>query len=169
MSLHSERKVSETATELVRLMGVVDTNVAGTIHGGTVMRFVDETAALSAIRFCGMQVVTAGVDRMTFLQPVRLGELLRCRASVNAAWRTSIEVGVKVESENPITGEIKHTSTAYVTMVALGEDGRPVEVPELIVETDAERRRRDAAETRRANRLAERTQLKDARPDPDQA
>jgi acyl-CoA hydrolase len=100
---------------------------------------------------------------MTFHVPIRVGDLLTLSASVNAAWRTSMEVGVRVHSEDPRTGENVHTNTAYLTMVALDDDGRPTEIPPLISETPDERRRRREAELRRANRLAEREQILSAR------
>jgi acyl-CoA hydrolase len=140
-------------------MGIGDANLAGLVHGGTVMKMCDEAAAIAAIRHCGRRIVTAGVDRMTFVEPVSTGELLSCLATVNAAWRTSMEVGVRVEAENPRTGERRHTSTAYLTMVALDDEGRPVQVPPLVAESDDERRRQREAELRRANRLAERDQI----------
>jgi acyl-CoA hydrolase len=139
-------------------MSIGDANSGGFIHGGTVMRLVDEAAGLAAIKHSGRRVVTAGMDRMTFNTPVFVGELLRCTASVNAVWRTSMEVGVRVEAENPFTGEARHTSTAYLTMVALDE-GQPVPAPKLIAEGDEEKRRQREAEVRRANRLAERDQI----------
>jgi acyl-CoA hydrolase len=140
-------------------MGIGDANLAGLVHGGVVMKMCDEVAAIAAIRHCGRRVVTAGVDRMTFVDPINVGELLACRATVNAAWRTSMEVGVRVEAENPRTGEARHTSAAYLTMVALDDEGKPVAVPPLIAETEDERRREREAELRRANRLAERDQI----------
>jgi acyl-CoA hydrolase len=99
------------------------------------------------------------MDRMTFLEPVNVGTLVTCRAQVNAAWRTSMEVGVRVEAEDLRSGEIKHTSTAYLTMVAIDDSGKPTPVPPLLVETDPERRRQREAELRRSNRLAERDQI----------
>lgn len=140
-------------------MGIEDANTGGFVHGGVVMRLCDEAAALAGARHSGRPVVTAGVDRMAFLHPVHVGELLTCSASVNAVWRTSMEVGVRVESENLAAKEIKHTSTAYLTMVALGDDGEPTEVPPLEVADEDERRRQREAELRRANRLAEREQI----------
>jgi acyl-CoA hydrolase len=119
----------------------------------------DEVAAIAAIRHCGKRIVTAGVDRMTFVEPVNVGELLSCAATVNAAWRTSMEVGVRVEAENPRTGDRRHTSTAYLTMVALGDDAKPTPIPGLITETEVEARRQREAELRRSNRLAERDQI----------
>jgi acyl-CoA hydrolase len=140
-------------------MSIGDANLAGLVHGGTVMKMCDEVAAIAAIRHCGRRIVTAGVDRMTFVEPVHVGELLACSATVNAAWRTSMEVGVRVEAENPRSGERRHTSTAYLTMVALDDEGKPIAVPALLAESDDERRRQREAELRRANRLAERDQI----------
>jgi len=140
-------------------MGIADANTAGLVHGGTVMKMCDEVAAVAAIRHCGRRVVTAGVDRMTFVEPVHVGELLTCLATVNAAWRTSMEVGVRVEAEDPRSGTRRHTSTAYLTMVALDDEARPTAVPELITESEAERRREREAELRRTNRLSERDQI----------
>jgi acyl-CoA hydrolase len=157
------RPASASRSELVRWMGIEDANLAGLVHGGVVMKMCDEVAAIAAIRHCGKRVVTASVDRMMFVDPVNVGELLACSATVNAAWRTSMEVGVRVEAENPRTGERRHTSTAYLTMVALDDHAKPTRVPELLTETDTEARRRREAELRRANRLAERDQIVGAR------
>ena len=158
------RAVSESRAVLVQWMGPSDANVAGFVHGGTVMKLCDEAAAAAAIRHARSRVVTAAVDRMTFLQPVHVGDLLTLQASVNAVWRTSMEVGVRVQSENPRSGEIKHTNSAYITMVAVDEHGRPVsEVPPLRAETADEQRREREAQVRRANRLAERDQLRQER------
>ena len=140
-------------------MSIGDANLAGLVHGGVVMKMCDEVAGVAAIRHCGRRIVTAGMDRMTFVEPVSVGELLSCQATVNAAWRTSMEVGVRVEAENPRTGVRRHTSTAYLTMVALDDHGRPTPVPPLGAESDDERRRQREAELRRANRLAERDQI----------
>lgn len=153
------RPVADSCSELIRWAGVQDANTAGFVHGGMVMKTVDEAAAIAAIRHCGRRVVTAGIDRVTFTEPINVGELLTCLATVNAAWRTSIEVGVRVEAEDPRSGERRHTSTAYVTMVALDDQGRPTPVPGVITETAAEERRQREAELRRANRLAERDQI----------
>ena len=144
-------------------MGIEDANNAGFVHGGTVLRFCDEAAGLAAVRHSRGRVVTAGLDRMTFLSPVHIGEVLTFRATVNAAWRTSMEVGVRVEAENPRTGEVRHTSTAYLTMVALGEDGKPTQVAQLRCESETEHRRENEAQLRRANRLAERDQILQSR------
>jgi acyl-CoA hydrolase len=153
------KPVSKSRSELVKWMGIGDANSAGFVHGGVVMKLCDEVAGIAAIRHSGRRVVTAAVDRLTFILPVNVGELLNCSACVNAAWRTSMEVGVRVEAENPRTGERRHTSTAYLTMVAIDDEGRPAPAPPLVVETDTERRRQHEAELRRRNRLAEREQI----------
>jgi acyl-CoA hydrolase len=158
-----ERTVARSRSELIRWMSLQDANSAGFVHGGVVMRMCDEAAGIASIRHCGNRVVTAGMDRMTFLNPVHVGELLRCVASVNAVWRTSMEVGVRVEAENAVTGEIRATGTAYLTMVAVDEGGKPMPVPELVVETPVEERRQREAETRRRNRLTEREEILAAR------
>ncbi len=144
-------------------MGLVDANSAGYVHGGTVMKLCDEVAGLAAVRHSRCRVVTAGMDRMTFQEPIHIGELVTFTAAVNAAWRTSMEVGVRVEAEQPRDGIVRHTNTAYLTMVALGEDGRPVEVPPLVAESADQQRREREAQTRRRNRLAEREELQRGR------
>lgn len=150
------RRPSGSRSVLTKWMGIEDANTAGYVHGGMIMRLCDEVAGIAAIRHCGVRVVTAGVDRMTFLYPVHVGQLVTVRATVNAAWRTSMEVGVRVESEHVRTGEVLHTSAAYLTMVALDDEGRPTPVPPLAPETPEERRREQEAQLRRNNRLAER-------------
>jgi acyl-CoA hydrolase len=162
-SAEEPRPVSRSRSELIRWMSIQDANSAGMVHGGVVMRMCDEAAGIAAIRHCGNRVVTAGVDRMTFLHPVHVGELLRCVASVNAVWRTSMEVGVRVEAENAVTGDVRSTSTAYLTMVAVNEQGMPMPVPPLEVETPIEERRQREAETRRRNRLKEREEILEGR------
>ncbi|MFL5906156.1 MAG: acyl-CoA thioesterase [Solirubrobacterales bacterium] len=153
------RQASDSCSELIRWMSIQDANSAGFIHGGVVMRMCDEAAGIAAIRHSGTRVVTAGMDRMTFAEPLYVGELLRCIASVNSAWRTSMEVGVRVEAENAVTREVRHTSTAYLTMVAVDEHGKPMPVPPLEVSSETEKRRQREAETRRRNRLAERDEI----------
>jgi acyl-CoA hydrolase len=144
-------------------MGLVDANSAGYVHGGTVMKLCDEVAGLAAIKHSRCRVVTAGMDRMTFLEPIHVAELVTFTASVNAAWRTSMEVGVRVEAEQPRDGVTRHTNTAYLTMVALDEDGHPTEVPPLLAESAEEQRREREAQTRRRNRLGEREEIQQAR------
>jgi len=153
------KPASESRAQLVRWMGVLDANTAGNVHGGTVMKMCDEAAALAAIKHSRQRVVTAAMDRMAFLYPIRVGDLVTLSATVNAAWRTSMEVGVRVDAEDPRTGEVRHTNTAYLTMVALDEDGNPTPVPPLIASTPSEERRMREAELRRANRLAEREEI----------
>ncbi|HEX2086354.1 MAG TPA: acyl-CoA thioesterase [Solirubrobacteraceae bacterium] len=155
----SSRTPPESQSLLVRWMGVTDANSAGYVHGGAVMRYCDEAAGLAATRHSGRRVVTAAMDRMTFDEPVHVGEVVTFRATVNAAWRTSMEVGVRVEAEDPRTGEVRHTNTSYLTMVALDDDGRPAAVPAIECTSDTERRRQREAQLRRANRLAEREQI----------
>lgn len=153
------RPASGSESLLVKWMGITDANSAGFVHGGMVMKLCDEAAGIAAVRHSGGRVVTAAMDRLTFLQPIQVGELVTCRARVNAAWRTSMEVGVRVEAENPRTGETHNTSTAYLTMVALDDDGRPTAVPPLLLTDETERRRQREAELRRANRLTERNEI----------
>jgi acyl-CoA hydrolase len=153
------KPASQSKALLVKWMSVGDANSAGFVHGGVVMKLCDEAAGIAAIRHCRGRVVTAAMDRMTFIRPVNVGELVTCSASVNAAWRTSMEVGVRVEAESPFSGERRHTSTAYLTMVAVDEQGTPTPVPPLVVESDPEERRRREAELRRRNRLAEREEI----------
>ena len=157
------RRASESSSVLTRWMGIEDANTAGYVHGGVIMRLCDEVAGIAAIRHCGLRVVTAGMDRMTFLDPVHVGQLVTFSARVNAAWRTSMEVGVRVDSEDVRSREVAHTSTAYLTMVALDEAGRPAVVPGLVAETADERRREKEAQLRRENRLAERQEIRRAR------
>jgi acyl-CoA hydrolase len=157
------RPAAASRSILVKWMGIEDANSAGFVHGGTVMYLCDEAAGLASVRHSGRRCVTAAMDRMTFLLPVLVGELLTLEASVNAAWRTSMEVGVRVTAENVRTGEKRHTNTAYLTMVALDDEGRPAAVPPLACETEEERRREREAQLRRANRLAEREEIVAAR------
>ena len=144
-------------------MGIADANNAGNVHGGLIMHLCDEVAGIAAVRHSRTRVVTAGMDRMDFLHPVYVGQLVTVKATVNAAWRTSMEVGVRVESENVRSGEVLHTSTAYLTMVALDDDGKPAEVPPLAPETQDEQRRAREAQLRRDTRLAERQRIEEER------
>jgi len=156
------RPVCESCVLLTHWMGVTDANSAGNIHGGTIMKLADEAAALAAIKHARQRVVTVGIDRMEFLEflvPIYVGELVTFRATVNAAWRSSMEIGVRVEAENPLTGDCRHTNAAYLTMVALDAAGRPARVPALEASSTDERRRMREAELRRVNRLAERAEM----------
>lgn len=129
-------------------------NAYGNVHGGEIMKVVDEAGGIAAMRHAQRPCVTIAIDEMTFVSPVHVGELLACTASVNYVGRTSLEVGVKVHAENPITGEVTHTNSAYLVYVAIDDDGRPTEVPPLALETDEDHRRYDEAKQRQAERLA---------------
>jgi acyl-CoA hydrolase len=146
-------------------MRVSEANNSGNVHGGVIMYLCDEVAGIAAVRHSGSRVVTVAMDRMTFLHPVYVGHLVTVKATVNAAWHTSMEVGVRVEAENIRSGERTHTSTAYLTMVALDEDGRPAPVPPIAPETRDEERRAREAQLRRDNRLAERERIEAGRTD----
>ena len=154
---------SASHSVLTRWMGIQDANIAGNVHGGTIMKMVDEVAGVAAVRHAGTRVVTAAVDRMTFTEPVYVGQLVTVKATVNAAWRTSMEVGVRVESENVRTGEVTHTSAAYLTMVALTDEGEPTPVPGVEAESEDDRRRQREAQLRRDNRLRERDEIRRGR------
>ena len=129
-------------------------NHLGNVHGGVILGMLDRVGAVVAIRHAQRICVTASVDRVDFREPIHLGELVTMYASVNFAHRTSIEVGVRVEAENLLTGERRHTNTCYLTFVALDEGGHPVPVPPVLPETEDERRRYREAEARRAQRVA---------------
>src|SRR3954465_10939608 len=144
------RSPSQSRSELTRWMSLADANTAGNVHGGTIMKLCDDVAGIAAIRHSGQKVVTAGMDRMTFVQPGLVGQLVTVRATVNAAWRTSMEVGVRVESENVRSGQRMHTSTAYLTMVAIDDDARPAPVPPIECERGGARRGERGARVRRA-------------------
>ena len=130
-----------------------DANTFGYVLGGKVMHLVDLAGALAAIRHARCPVVTASVDHMNFLHPIHIGQLIVLHSSVNRVFRTSMEVGVRVEVENLITGEIKHTSSAYLTFVTLDKHGNRVVIPPVIPETDVENRRYEEAAQRRTVRL----------------
>lgn len=147
------KPVRESVVERVEMVLPNDANPLGNILGGRVMHLIDITAAIAAQRHSGRPVVTASIDQVDFHHPIKVGQLILLKAAVNFAGRTSMEVGVKVFSEDTLTGERRHTSSAYVTFVALDEHGRPAPVPGLIPETDEERRRYGEAQQRRAQRL----------------
>lgn len=130
-----------------------DLNSDRTVFGGLVMALCDRTALIVAERHSGMTSVTAAVDSLQFLAPARAGETLVVQAAINRSWRSSMEIGVKVTAENSFTGAARHVVSAYLTFVALDTDGEPAAVPPVLPQTDAERRRFEAAEVRRAARL----------------
>jgi uncharacterized protein (TIGR00369 family) len=138
---------------IAQMMQPEHANPIGNVHGGWIMKLVDECAALACMRHAQRRVVTVAVDSMTFRQPIRIGELVTLTAEVTYAGRTSMEAEVRVEAENPITGVKTHTNNAYVVYVALDEDGKPVSVPPLLAETAEEQDRIDRARQRQANRL----------------
>ncbi|MGH2544923.1 MAG: acyl-CoA thioesterase, partial [Ardenticatenaceae bacterium] len=154
----------DSAVELSVLMGLGDANLMGNVHGGAIMKLVDEAGALAAMRHARCPVVTVRIDSMTFLEPVLVGYLLQLKAMVNWVGRTSLEVGVRVEAENPLTGEGTHTNSAYAVYVALDGSGRPTQVPPLLIESAEERRRWEQAQERRANRLRQREAGQKAEP-----
>jgi uncharacterized protein (TIGR00369 family) len=153
---------SESRATLALWMGPQEANVAGFVHGGIVMKLCDEAASLAAVKHSRQRVVTAAIDRVTFLVPIHIGELVTLAASVNAVWQTSMEVGVRVDAENPLTGERRHTNTAFLTIVAVDVAGRPIAVPPLTLADPEAERRAQEAEIRRANRLAERERIRAA-------
>jgi acyl-CoA hydrolase len=146
------KPVSHSGVVMARQMMPNDANPWGDVHGGVVMKTVDEAAGSAAIRHARSRVSTVAIDHMSFLHPVHVGDLLTVMASVNDVGRTSMEIGVRVETENMLTGERHHTSSAYVVMVALDDSGKPVTVPPLVPETPDEHRRMAAAKVRRAQR-----------------
>jgi uncharacterized protein (TIGR00369 family) len=141
-------------------MNPEDANPMGNVHGGVIMRHVDTVAGAVAIRHSRRIAVTASIDRLDFHHPVYVGDLLILKASLNHAGRTSMEVGVRVEAENLLTGEIRHTASAYLTFVALDDKGAPAGVPPLILESEIEKRRNCEAEVRRHYRLTQKRKEK---------
>jgi acyl-CoA hydrolase len=148
--------VSASRTELVEFVLPQDANALGTALGGRVLHFVDMAGAIAALRHCHAPVVTASMDHVDFRGPIQVGELMILKSSVNRTFHTSLEVGVKVFSENPLTGERRHTTSAYLTFVALDEQRRPKKVPPVACETAEDRRRYEQALARRKARLAHR-------------
>jgi acyl-CoA hydrolase len=151
-----KKPVKDSQHETSELMMPGDANNMGHVFGGVIMSMMDKTAAISAYRHCRAPVVTASIDRVDFREPIHLGDLVVMKASVNYAGRTSMEVGVRVEAEELLTGRRRHTNSCYLTFVAVDRNGRPIEVPELLPETQDEQRRYQAATERRARRVEER-------------
>jgi acyl-CoA hydrolase len=148
------RRPSESSVVLSQAMSIVDANLAGNVHGGVIMKLVDTAAGLAAVKHCRARVVTVAMDEMVFIEPVYLSDVVTLRAQVNDVGRTSMEVGVRVEAENTLSGERRHVSSAYLVFVALAEGGRPRTVPRLEPENIEERRRMGEAKIRREHRLA---------------
>jgi acyl-CoA hydrolase len=148
------KHVKDSALVMAQMMMPQDANPAGNVHGGVVVKIIDEAAGAVAVRHCRTNVVTASIDRMDFHTPVFVGNLLFVKASLNYVGRTSLEIGVRVEAENLLTGETHHAGSAYLTYVALDQHGKPCEVPPIILDTDEDRRRNEEAQSRRDMRLA---------------
>jgi uncharacterized protein (TIGR00369 family) len=150
------KKVSQSRVELAQVAMPDDANPAGNVHGGAIMKLIDNAAGVVAMRHTRRNIVTASIDRLDFHHPVFVGNLIILKASINRVGNTSMEVGVRVEAENIMTGEIRHTASAYLTFVALSPDGLPTQAPELISETDEDKRRLSEAiaryETRKLNK-----------------
>jgi acyl-CoA hydrolase len=139
-----------------------DTNALGTLFGGRLVEWIDLAAGVAAQRHSRLRVVTASIDDLHFLKPIRVGMIVELLAQVNATWRTSLECGCRVETENPRTGERVHACTAYLTFVAQDEAGQRIEIPQIVLEDDEDRRRAADADQRRRERL-QRAQVKKAR------
>ena len=148
------RRVSDSVSEYSETALPTDANPLGNLLGGRIMHLVDLAAAIAAMRHARRPVVTASVDHMNFLHPVHIGQLVTLKASVNRVFTTSMEVGVKVWVEDLINGDVRHTSSAYLTFVALDKDGRRVPIDPVLPESEAEKRRFEEAGERRKHRLA---------------
>ena len=149
------KPVSTSRTSIGQLMQPEHANTLGNVHGGWIMKLVDEAGALACMRHAQRRVVTVAIDSMVFREPIKIGDLVLLTAEVTNVGRTSMEVEVQVEAENPITGERTHTNNAYLVYVALDDAARPTEVAPLLAETDDEKRRQTEARRRQARRLAE--------------
>ena len=154
--MEDAKRVSESAVDMVERVLPNDTNSLGTLFGGRLMQWIDIAASIVAARHSRRTCVTASMDQLSFLAPIRIGQIVILKAALNFVAHSSMEVGVKVLSEDPITGEQVHTSSAYLTFVALDEKGKTIGVPRLIPETDDENRRFREGDERRRRRLAER-------------
>ncbi len=150
------KHISDSQTEISQLMQLTDTNPVGNVQGGVIMRLVDEAGAIAAARHVGRPVVTVAVDSMTFYSPIYLGNLVTLKASLNYVGRTSMEVGVRVEAMDVLTGEVTHTNSAYLVYVALDENLQPVGVPQLVAVTPEEERRMEEGKQRQLERLRKR-------------
>ncbi len=149
------KTVRASRISIAQLMQPEHANNLGNVHGGWIMKLVDEAGALACMRHSGHRVVTVAIDSMVFRNPIKIGDLVILTAEVTYTGHTSIEAEVQVQAENPLTGERTHTNTAYLVYVALDESGHPVPVPPLITETEDEKRKMEAAKERQSRRLAE--------------
>jgi acyl-CoA hydrolase len=149
------KTVKETSLTISYALMPSDLNPSGNVHGGVIMRQIDTTAGMVGFRHARSNVVTASLDRLDFHNPAFMGELLMLKASINLVGRTSMEIGVRVEAENLLTGYVRHIASAYLTFVALDTAQKPREIPPIILETDDERRRNTQAIERKKVRMAE--------------
>ena len=149
------KNIRASRVTLSQLMHPEHANLLGNVHGGWIMKLVDEAGALACMRHAQKKVVTVAIDSMTFRQPIKIGDLVILNAEVTYTGHTSMEAEVQVVAENPVTGERTHTNTAYLVYVALDDDGRPTAVPALVVETDDEKIRMEQAKKRQTHRIAQ--------------
>src|SRR5712692_4863180 len=147
--MQSPKPVGASRTTFSRTMLPSDANPFGNVHGGEIVKLMDECAGAAAARHARSRVVTARIDELSFTAPVYVGDLVTARASVNDVGRSSMEVGVRVEAENTLTGKVVHVASAYLVFVAIDEHGRPIPIPPLVAETDEDRRRMRQAKARR--------------------
>ncbi|MHA2398382.1 MAG: acyl-CoA thioesterase [Promethearchaeota archaeon] len=159
------KKGSDSKVEIAQVMMPEHSNAAGNVHGGYILKLVDQAGAIVASRHTHTNIVTASLDRMDFISPVYVGNLVFAKASINFVSRTSMEIGVRVEAECLRTGTHTHVGSAYLTFVALDKDDKPTEVPRLILETEDEKRRFEEAKKRRELRMQQRKRQKH-RPQP---
>ena len=150
------KTVKESQVIMHELVLPNDTNLLGNVLGGRVMHLMDICAAMSAYKHARKPVVTASVDRLDFLAPAKKGDILILKSSVNYAHTTSMEIGVRIDAENPFTGEVKHTATAYLTFVAIDDKNKPTKIPKIVAETENEKRRYERAKDRHLIRRKER-------------
>ncbi len=150
------KKISQSRITMTHQTLPVDANPYGNVHGGVVAKLIDTAGGVVAMRHCQGNAVTASIDRLDFLTPIKVGDVVHVKASLNMVGSTSMEVGVRVEAENIQTGRVRHAVSAYLTYVALDDTGRPAKAPELVLETETDRRRNAEAKARRELRKAER-------------
>ena len=165
MATLAPRPMADSQVTLIQLMEITDANLAGFVHGGVIMKLVDTAAGLAAIKHAGGMCVTVSMDEMSFLAPVHVGDTVTVRASVNDVGTTSLEVGVRVESEDLGTGERTHTSSAYLVFVALDGDGAPRAIPPVLATSGTEQRRQHEAKIRRETRMTHRKAIEELRRD----
>ena len=152
------KPISASRITLSQLMHLEHANLLGNVHGGWIMKLVDEAGALTCMRHSQRKVVTVTIDSMDFRQPIRIGDLVILNAEVSYTGRTSMEATVEVHAENPITGEQMHTNTAYLVYVALDDSGRPTPVPPIQAETEEDQQKMEAAQERQQRRLQQKSE-----------